>query len=65
MNKNEIAYALALSMKRSGYELNGTDRMIIRSTISGTIAARRKLESYTRSAVSAFAWKRPQNRRQH
>lgn len=45
MNQIEIAEALALSMKRDGYELKGADRMIIRSTISGTIAARRRLES--------------------
>lgn len=64
MNQKEIAEALAAAMKRDGYELDGADRLIIRNTVSGSLAAQRRRENYARSAVSPFTWTRPRNPRQ-
>lgn len=58
MQKNEIAEALAMSMKRDGHGLDGADRLIIRNTVSGSLAAQRRRENYARSAAGSFGWKK-------
>ncbi len=60
MHQKEIAEALAVAMKRDGYELDGADRLIIRNTVSGSMAARRRRESYARSASASFNWRKPE-----
>lgn len=59
----EIAKKLADTMKKDGYELDGADRLAIRSAVSGSMAAQRRRESYARSAAGSFTWKRPSNLR--
>ncbi|MFL6615463.1 MAG: hypothetical protein ACJ8LD_17300 [Pantoea agglomerans] len=60
----EIAEALAVAMRQDGYELEGADRLIIRNTVSGSLAAQRRRENHARSAASSFTWTRPRNPRQ-
>jgi hypothetical protein len=58
MYHKELAEMLAVTLKRDGHELDGADRLIIRNTVSGSMAAQRRRESYARSAASTFTWKR-------
>lgn len=58
MNQKEIAEALAVAMKREGHELDGVDRLVIRDTISRSLAAQRRQENYMRSAASSFSWRK-------
>lgn len=58
MHQNEIAEALAKTMKKDGYELDGADRLVIRNAVSDSMAAQRRRENYARSAASPFSWKK-------
>ncbi|PJZ05366.1 hypothetical protein PRCB_11810 [Pantoea rodasii] len=58
MNQKDIAEALAAAMKRDGHELDGADRLIIRNTVSGSMASQRRRESYARSAAGSFNWQK-------
>lgn len=60
----EIFEKLAVAMKRDGHELDGADRLLIRNTVSGNLAAQRRRENYARSAASPFTWTRARNPRQ-
>lgn len=63
MSKKEIAEALAVALKRDGHELDGAERLIIRNTVSGSLAAQRRKENYVRSAASSFSWHKPEKLR--
>ncbi|NIF02102.1 hypothetical protein F3J38_18885 [Pantoea sp. Acro-805] len=63
MHQKEIAEALAVAMKRDGHELDGADRLIIRNTVSGSMAAQRRRENYARSATVSFNWIKPKTPR--
>lgn len=63
MKQYEITEALAVAMKRDGYELDGADRLIIRSTVSSAIASQRHREDRPRSSSSTFTWCKPGPRR--
>lgn len=58
MHQKEIAEALAIAIKRDGHELDGADRLLIRNTVSSSLATRRRQESYARSAAVSFSWKK-------
>lgn len=63
MQHKEIAEALAVAMRRDGHELDGADRLIIRNTVSGSLASQRRRENHARSAAGSFNWTRPGNLR--
>ena len=52
----EIAKALAVAMRQDGHELDGADRLIIRNTVSDSLAGQRRRENYARSAAGTFSW---------
>lgn len=63
MHQKEIAKALAVAMKRDGYELDGCDSRIILTTVSKAIASQRHREDNARSSSYTFIWCKPTPRR--
>lgn len=59
MKYNDIAEQLTAAMKQGGYELDGCDRHIIRTTASKAMASQRHSEDRARSASSTFTWSKP------
>lgn len=64
MNHKDVAEALAKAMKQDGYDLDGSDRLLIRKTLSDGLAAQRRKESQKRAAAGSFTWQKPRNPRQ-
>lgn len=64
MRKKDITAALTAAMRKEGYELDGSDRLLIRKTVMDSLASQRRRENFQRSAATQFTWKRPRNPRQ-
>lgn len=64
MRKKDITAALTAAMRKEGYELDGSDRLLIRKTVMDSLASQRRRENFHRSAATHFTWNRPRNPRQ-
>lgn len=64
MQKKDITAALTAALKQEGYELDGSDRLLIRKTVMDGLASQRRRENFQRSAANHFTWNRPRNPRQ-
>lgn len=54
-----MAEALADAMRLEGCELDDCDRLIIRKTISGALAAQRQRLNRSLSAGKTYCWQKP------
>lgn len=63
MQKKDITAALTAAMKQEGYDLDGSDRLLIRKTVTDSLASQRRRENFHKSAINDFTWKRPLNPR--
>ncbi|PVY82776.1 hypothetical protein C7427_109176 [Pantoea ananatis] len=63
MRKKDITAALTSAMRKEGYELDGSDRLLIRKMVMDSLASQRRRENFQRSVINDFTWKRPLNPR--
>ena len=64
MRYKSLVAALTDVIMQEGHEMDGTDRLLIRKTLSETLAFQHRRENQLRSTSQSFSWRRPLPRRQ-
>lgn len=61
LNREMIEAALIVTAEKDGHKLNGQDRLVLRTRIAASLAAKERYRQRMRAEV--FEWKKPQRKR--